>query len=263
MNGYGDGRGVDVQRVVCAGYVDDVIVGFKALTGEIRCIPVLVRITVIAGIQPARIGVLQVQGDIPGKVAEVFVTFARLHQSADVYGRGNFRNGQQIITVIIELTVVELHRVYIVGNACFRHNVIGRSGNELNVEVGVFFVCQRALNDKVAAGEHYVVFGTVLFRGNFYVRGAFQQTDVKVACGRDRDIQAVSLDFGVVEGQPESMRGGGIRKYGDSLSFDRVVYSGFHRDLIIRVISVYSGKIQRSVFYLVIAGVGDRCVGAL
>ena len=91
MNGYGDGRGVDVQRVVRAGYVDDVIFGFEALTGEIRGSQVLVRITVIAGVQPARIGVLQVQGDIPGKVAEVFVIFARLHQSADVYGRGKCR----------------------------------------------------------------------------------------------------------------------------------------------------------------------------
>ena len=223
MNGYGDGRGVDVQRVVCAGYVDDVIVGFKALPGKIRGSQVLVRITVIAGIQPARIGVLQVQGDIPRKVAEVFVAFAGLYQSRNVNGIGKCLFFQQVIVVIFELTVVELHRVYIVGNGRFRHNVVGSSGNELNVEVRIVFVCQRALNDTVAAGEHYFVCGAVLFRGYFYVGGAVQQTDVEVTCGRDRDIQAVTLDCGIVEGQPESVRGGGIREYLYCFWGDRII----------------------------------------
>ena len=156
------------------------------------------------------------------------------------------------------MTVVELHRVYIVGNGRFRHNVIGSSGNEFNVEVRIVFVCQRALNDRVAAGEHYLVCGTVLFRGNFYVRGAFQQTDVEVTCGRDRDIQ----DCGVIEGKPESVRGGGIREYLYGFSGDRIINAVQNGYGVVGVVTVYTLYVQGAAFDFVFAHVNVVGIGA-
>ena len=205
---------------------------------------------------------MQVQGDIPRKVAEVFVAFAGLYQSRNVNGIGKCLFFQQVLAVIFELTVVELHRVYIVGNGRFRHNVVWRSGNECNVEVRIVFVCQGALNDTVAAGEHYVVFGTVLFRGNFYVGGAFQQTDVEVTCGGDRDIQAVTLDCGVVEGQPESVRGGGIREYLYGFWGDRIINAVQNGYGVIGVVTVYTLHVQGAAFDFVFAHVNVVGIGA-